>query len=75
MPKYILEYDNQSDAAYIKIRSSKVEESIEAGNDIIMDLDKEGRLIGIEILNFSKNNINLRDLVTREFRSIISVIK
>ena len=75
MPKYILEYDDQSDAAYIKISGSKVEQSVEADKGIILDLDKKGHLVGIEILNFSKSSVNLRELVTGQFNSLVSVVR
>lgn len=75
MPKYILEYDVQSDSTYIKLRGTKIEESIEAENGVILDIDKKGHLVGIEILNFSKSTINIQELVTGRFNSIVSVIR
>ncbi len=75
MPRYILEYDDQSDAAYIKISGSKIEESVEAEKGVILDLDKKGHLVGIEILNFSKSSVNIRELVTGRFNSIVSVVR
>lgn len=75
MPRYILEYDDQSDAAYIKISGSKIEESVEAEKGVILDLDKKGHLVGIEILNFSKSSVNIRELVTGRFNSILSVVR
>ncbi len=75
MPRYILEYDDQSDAAYIKISGSKIEESVEAEKGVILDLDKKGHLVGIEILNFSKSSVNIRELVTGRFNSIVSMVR
>ncbi|MBI2109543.1 DUF2283 domain-containing protein [Candidatus Woesearchaeota archaeon] len=53
-----LEYDKEADAAYIylkfPIKAKECERTIELNEDIIIDFDKTGKLIGIEILNASK---------------------
>lgn len=56
MEKYSIEYDEKADAAYIRINKGKVANSIEAEKNIIVDLDKNKKLIGIEIRNFSEND-------------------
>ena len=73
MEKYRLEYDPQVDAAYIKVRSGKITDSLEVKSDVIIDLDHNKRLIGIEILHFSKSDINLNTLITTQFGNLISV--
>lgn len=75
MTKYTLEYDGQADAAYIKISGSRIVKSREAGSGIILDVDKNGNLVGVEILNFSKSSVDLRELVTKQFDSFISVVE
>lgn len=72
--KYIIEYDPDADAAYIKVRNGKISESAEAGNDIIVDFDKGRKMVGIEILNFSKMQINLKNLMSKQFQNL-AVIK
>ncbi|MBI2583264.1 MAG: DUF2283 domain-containing protein [Candidatus Aenigmarchaeota archaeon] len=51
------EYDKDVDAAYIyiehPIKEGQVKETIELNEDIILDFDKDGKLIGVEILNAS----------------------
>ena len=52
------EYDKSVDAAYIYLEDSiadgEVDKTIELNNNIILDFDKEGKLLGVEILSASK---------------------
>jgi len=51
-------YDKQADAVYIELKSigaREVEKTIPLSEDIIVDLDKNKKMVGIEILNASKN--------------------
>jgi len=50
-----VEYDSKADAMYIWLRKAKYEISEELAENVIIDLDKRGRIIGIEILDVSKN--------------------
>jgi uncharacterized protein YuzE len=57
-------YDKVADAVYLLINKGKVKKTIEMNNGVIVDMGEKGKLIGIEILNFShqqKDKIN--DLV------------
>ncbi len=51
-------YDKEADAAYVyldkEIKEGQVKKSVEKTEDIILDFDKKGRLLGVEILNASK---------------------
>ena len=53
-----LEYDKDVDAAYIyledKISDGEVKKTIELNDNIIIDFNSEGKLLGIEVLNASK---------------------
>lgn len=49
-----LEFDPIADAAYLEISSADVEESQEMQPGIIADYDKDGQIVGIEILHMSK---------------------
>ncbi|MHB1492954.1 MAG: DUF2283 domain-containing protein [Thermoplasmataceae archaeon] len=75
MRKYTLEYDSEVDSAYIKISSGKVEESSEINEDIIIDLDKNQHLVGIEILRFSKSKFDLRALISQDMGNVVSLVK
>lgn len=52
------EYDKEADTAYIYledfIEDGQVKKTIELNDNIILDFDKDGKLLGIEILNASK---------------------
>lgn len=52
------EYDEDVDAAYIyiehPIKEGEVKKTIELNENIILDFDKKGKLLGMEILNASK---------------------
>jgi len=50
-----VEYDSKADAMYIWLRKAKYEISEELAENVILDLDKRGRIIGIEILDATKN--------------------
>ncbi len=50
-----VEYDKKADAMYIWVRKAKYDISEELAENFIIDLDKSGRIIGIEVLDASKN--------------------
>jgi uncharacterized protein YuzE len=50
----LVNYDSKSDVLYIVTREGKEEEFVEIAPGINIELDEEGRVIGIEILNASE---------------------
>lgn len=50
-----IEYDKSADAAYIRFSSAKVKETIEIKEGLLADLDKNGNVRGLEILNFLRS--------------------
>lgn len=52
------EYDKEVDAAYIyieyPIKEGEVKKTIELNENIILDFDSKGKLLGVEILDASK---------------------
>ena len=52
------EYDKAADAAYIymqyPIKDREVKNTIELNDNIILDFDSNGKLLGVEILDASK---------------------
>jgi uncharacterized protein YuzE len=75
MTKYILEYDPQTDAAYIKLSRAHIVESTEINEDVIVDLDQNKHLIGIEILNFSMSKFDIKTLITEDIGNATSIVK
>ena len=45
-----IEYDRKADALYVQFRKQVVEDSIDIEEGVTVDLDKEGHIVGIEIL-------------------------
>jgi uncharacterized protein YuzE len=46
-------YDTVADAAYLKVNGGKVLKTTEIKDGIVVDVGAKGKIIGIEILNFS----------------------
>ncbi|MCG3112707.1 MAG: DUF2283 domain-containing protein [Candidatus Manganitrophus sp. SB1] len=57
-----VKYDQEVDVLTIQFSSAPVEESDEDKPGIILDYDKDGNVVGIEILNASKRMENPRAL-------------
>ena len=61
-----LEYDKDVDAAYIylqhPIKEGESKKTIELNQNIILDFDQKGKLLGVEILNAS-SVLNRKTLV------------
>jgi uncharacterized protein YuzE len=45
-------YDKEADALYIKLSEKKILKSDEIEENIIVDLDNENKIVGIEVLYF-----------------------
>ncbi len=46
--------DSQTDAVYLDLTEQAIESSEEVAEGIILDYDKDGHMVGIEILDASK---------------------
>ena len=73
--KYLLEYDSQSDAAYIRMVKGKISRTIELDEYTFVDLDKDNRILGMEILNFSSNKVSISQLITKQIGNVVSMAK
>ena len=58
-----IRYDRAADALYLRLSEGAVARSEEVEDGIIVDYDSDGRVLGIEILNFSKRNIDMNRLI------------
>jgi len=56
-------YDKEADALYLKLSSQKPDGVIEAKEGINLDISKDDKIIGIEILNASKK-LSLKSFTT-----------
>ncbi len=50
-----VKYDKEADVLYIQLSEEVVAESDEERKGIILDYASDGKIVGIEILNASKN--------------------
>lgn len=48
------EYDPDVDAAYLTLRKARISESEEVSPGIVVDFDASDKIVGIEILRFTK---------------------
>ena len=51
---FLLTVDDSTDAAYLLIRYGDVDRTIKANKEINLDLDKDGNVVGVEILRSDK---------------------
>ena len=51
MNKPTVSYDPETDAAYIRFSAGQVQDSQEVAAGIVLDYDKEGRIVGMEVLD------------------------
>jgi len=58
-----IKYDTQVDVVYIRFSEGKVAESDEDKPGIIIDHDREGNIVAIEVLEASKKMIQLNGVV------------
>ena len=59
-------FDKEADAVYIELGSGEFASNKKIDNSTIIDLDKNGNILGIELLNVSKR-------IPKDFLSRISV--
>jgi len=52
-----VEYDRESDILYIKLTDLKIIDTRMLGEDVHVDVDKDGNFVGIEIWRASQNAI------------------
>ncbi len=53
-----IKYDKDVDVIYLNLSDHEVAESDEDKPGIILDYDKDGNIVGIEILDASKKTLN-----------------
>jgi len=57
-----IEYDQQADAMYIRLRAGTVAQSDEVRPGMVLDFDAQGRVLGIEMLDVSQQTDNPKEL-------------
>jgi uncharacterized protein YuzE len=59
-----IEFDSKVNAMYIRLKKGKVDKSEPLADNVIMDVDKKGKAIGIEIL-LPEKEARVKELVSR----------
>lgn len=49
-----INYDKEGDVLYIKINNKKIFKTKEIGEDFLIDVGNNSEIVGIEVLNYSK---------------------
>jgi len=50
-------YDPETDILYLHFADGEVEEVLEAGDSVVVELDEEGRIMGIEVWDASRRGV------------------
>jgi uncharacterized protein YuzE len=64
-----MHYSKDVDAMYIRLREDKIEDSDEVSDGIVMDYDKDGNLVAIEILWVSEK-ADVSELIIQAFENV-----
>lgn len=64
-----IHYSHEADALYIRLRETAIENTDEITEDIIMDYDKNGQVVGIEILSASER-ADVQELIIQAFNNV-----
>ncbi len=65
-----IHHSQEADAIYIRLKETDIDNSDEIANDVIMDYDKDGNLVGIELLRVSlKADVN--QLIIQTFDKVM----
>jgi uncharacterized protein YuzE len=64
-----IHYSHEADALYIRLRETAIENTDEITEDIIMDYDKNGQVVGIEILSASER-ADVQEIIIQAFNNV-----
>lgn len=56
-------YDTTADALYMRMTSMPVASTVPAGDTVMLDMDEEGNIVGVEMLRISQQQSLLEDLL------------
>ncbi|MHA1784307.1 MAG: DUF2283 domain-containing protein [Candidatus Helarchaeota archaeon] len=76
LPYYIMEfsYDKKANALYLRFSLDKVTLTDEISDGVIVDYNERNKIIGIEILNFTKRSFDLNSLILMNADEIIPTV-
>jgi uncharacterized protein YuzE len=62
-----VEFDSKINAMYIRFKKSKVDKSEQLADNVIVDVDKNGKAIGIEIL-LPKEDLRVSNIISKALK-------
>ena len=65
-----IEYDSEIDALYIRMQEKYVDRTVEIEEGLNLDLDKKGKLIGLEVLDATER-YSLADIFNVSTQNLI----
>jgi uncharacterized protein YuzE len=65
-----MHYSRDADAIYIRLKENDIYNTDEVTEDIVMDFDDKGNVIGIEILSVSEK-VDVRELIVQSFDKVM----
>jgi len=71
--EFHIKYDKIVDALYIRLKGGKIVESDEVAPGIIVDLDENNEVIGIEVLWVSKRKLDLLKLLIEGPEALVAM--
>lgn len=64
-----IDYDPQADALYIHLRSGEVDDTLDVGQYVYVDVDENGVPLGVELL-FAKRSLTIEDVTSVTFNIV-----
>jgi uncharacterized protein YuzE len=64
-----ISYSHDVDAIYIRFSEEEISNSDTSGEDIVMDYNKKGELVAIEILHASKKT-EMNNIIVQSFNNV-----
>jgi uncharacterized protein YuzE len=65
-----IRYSQEADALYIRLKENKINDTDEVCEDLIIDYDADGNVVGIEILSASKK-ADTHQLIIQAFQKVM----
>ena len=65
-------YDKVADALYIKLRDDRIVDCDEVSPGVVVDFKDKGEVVGIEVLGFSRRDIDMKRLVIEGPESLVA---
>lgn len=65
-----IHHSHEADALYIRLNESEIDSTDQINEDIIMDYDRDGNVVGIEILDASQK-ADMKNLIIQSFEKVM----